>query len=221
MAIDIELRKQVEDAIEPYKDSTTEPPFSQGELIVMALLLHDEPLCRGDTMQWISDTFTHYRNLFSSAFCEQQVRPFGWKLRLDNANQWMKEFRRVTYDFELPVTTAGFADDGQTLRMATMPNATAYLQRALGKESTERKRTFPFLDLPAELRTTIYEMLLRFPSSGLYSSPHSRKGHRRNELTTITRDVATKFSFDIWNRIGCKTHVQTPRLARFAKHTTK
>ena len=64
--------------------------------------------------------------------------------------------------------------------------ARVYLEHTLCQE---RSGTFPFLDLPAELRNKIYDMVLQYPVSGILLAPHEPQ-----TFYTTTKDLSTPFS---------------------------
>ena len=128
---------QVKAAIEPWRSSSVEPPFSPTELITMALVMHEKEMTLPDIMKWIAKTFLHYRLVIheydhSAGPLDSEDRSQAQGLRLYLSS--------VLYKLESPAyrsITAGFGGWN-----VSRTHARIYLQPALGFEP---RGTFPFL----------------------------------------------------------------------------
>ncbi|KAI7487590.1 hypothetical protein KC351_g2550 [Hortaea werneckii] len=137
------LRDEVQEVIRPYTTADKEPPFSGGELIVMALVYtDDDALPKDRILRWIINTFKYYHDAF-----------------IDKAFQNLAD--------DLNFKTARLASEKCTASLwsVTTQAARVYLRHWL---EPERDGTFPFLDLPPEIRNSIYELLFTLPSSGIH-----------------------------------------------------
>ncbi|KAI7368957.1 hypothetical protein KC354_g2288 [Hortaea werneckii] len=79
----------------------------------------------------------------------------------------------------------------------------------------ERKGTFPFLDLPAELRNEVYKLLLRFPESGIkiHSSGESGQEDDRVVMKVFSRIDGDENPFDHVSKVpihGVRWNIKTP-----------
>ncbi|EME48915.1 hypothetical protein DOTSEDRAFT_30272 [Dothistroma septosporum NZE10] len=153
-----QLRKEILALAHPHRAATKLPPFSAGELIVMALVCKDsEDLQAPDILRWIVKHFKHYGN----RALEEYTR------RIDGGNRWREEVRVVVPGFnaaldhyELPVSRrCEFNHIPDYIYSIDTAAARLYLRGYLAKKATG---TFPFLRLPAELRNHIYELTFCF-----------------------------------------------------------
>ena len=191
MATDVDLRDKIEAAIHPWSNSSNKPPFAAGELIVMALVLHNEALTLRSIMRWLATSFRYYDTLVFSSFWEN--------LRYDNysraqrrataktADEFKKEFEKTLNSYEFPV--AKLRDQtGEDRLSISIAAAQIHLAERFG---VEPQGTFPFLDLPPEIRSIIYEMVASYPQSGLILESD---GLNKIEIRADTRDFSTSFS---------------------------
>lgn len=72
MASDNDLEDAIRAVIQPWQDSETKPPFSQGQLIVMALVLSQKPLPSRQIIQWQVSTFGYYKQAVCASFCSRR-----------------------------------------------------------------------------------------------------------------------------------------------------
>ena len=194
MAANLELQKLVRDTIEPWIDSLSKPPFTRHEKIIMALVLHNKPLNVQEIVVWIFITFKHYAKLSidtlwevghsgKSSFQGRSLGDYFWS------------YNDSLHHFEIPVTKIYCPDRGD-LWQATLPDAGVYLRTKFADAPTG---TFPFFSLPSELRTTVYEMVLRYPGSGMHRESFFKEGHGEVvRLSTVTREYSQPCSFEAW-----------------------
>lgn len=193
------LQREIEELIRPWRNSEKHPGFSYEELIAIALVLHDEPMTRESIMTWIMKTFGYYQEMaaatFWAHFGEYNGNCFSTKPP-DDSDEFFDVFNDTFSKFELPVTeiTRFCPDDDQ--------NDTYEISTAAARISLERllagrtKGKFPFLRLPAELRMTIYELVLGYPRSGL--QPVRPSYNRAMYFSVATREFLPTFSSELW-----------------------
>lgn len=162
------LKRDLVRLIRPYKDAKERPPFTAGELIIIAGVILDNAtsLTKSALLGWILMNFTYYNAKAISEYIVGQsltaddhldVLPLPEVVPgLHNArNQWdvpivsgSRDEKTVywtpTYDHEIPIVVPPRA-------------GRAYMRRWLEEP---REGVFPFWELPSELRNTIYERLL-------------------------------------------------------------
>ena len=165
-----DLPDEITALIEPWLKSEEEPPFSYRELITMAFALKKEPMTLEDVVQWAAFTFKYYSNIMC-AYCltdtigtRNNGLPDGAKSFVTGLMETFDE------DFELPVTKVfnKDCDDDDSKRCTLFEVSSAAVRMVLRHHIPEKIRgTFPFLQLPAELRATIYEMVFRYSQCGL------------------------------------------------------
>lgn len=198
MSIDISLPDAIATLVEPCTQSTTEkPPFTPGQLIVMALAVHGEPLTSRQIIDWIVAVFPYYRKLVCAGF-EEFYRDWSEQNSEDpdqtsNAYTFGKDHDAELNSYELPITER---KGKSRFFSVTTSAARIYLQDILGAKP---RGAFRFLDLPIELRLKIYKMALQFPSSGLMFK-YNRLGSLpdRRSIFVLDRGSASSFSTILW-----------------------
>lgn len=161
------LRADIENLIKPWRTRNAKPPFSTGELTVMAILISNQPcLTTEDILLMIVKTFPFYR---TKALKEYVVAASCDGGRCNTPETVVHGFPDVLSQYEIPLTdhkydntlTAVNCDEGHI----TVPTREGriFLRHLL---EPARKGAFPFLRLPAELRNAIYELAFTFPRSG-------------------------------------------------------
>lgn len=158
------LRDEVQEIIRPYTTADKEPPFSGGELIVMALVdTDDDTLSEDRILRWTIDTFKYY----NAAFVDQAFQhPGPFNFRIDLADTVFENITKAFTEYEVPVREGRTAIGKRSISVwsITAQAARVYLRRWL---EPEREGIFPFLNLPPETRNHIYELIFTFPSSGI------------------------------------------------------
>ncbi|CAK4014072.1 Hypothetical predicted protein [Lecanosticta acicola] len=123
------LREEIEVLIDPYRNSTEEPPFTSDELVVMTIISSD--------FVWMSK-----EEIFRAIIT---TYPYFIARAVDHSVHRLRRY-----------------DDTDCIM--DPKDEVEFLEKRLCKE---RKGIFRFLDLPAEIRNSIYEELLVYPSPGL------------------------------------------------------
>ncbi|GIZ49306.1 hypothetical protein CKM354_001233800 [Cercospora kikuchii] len=152
----MELREEISDLITPWLESEEKPPFTTGELAVFALVYSDYPLGADDIHFWILNTFTYYEDRALKGFVRCTKGQHG------SCSGVVDQFPRALREFDLPVHITTRADDYEYC-IDTGP-ARVYLRQWL---EPARQGTFRFLDLSAELRNRVYELLLKISDDEL------------------------------------------------------
>lgn len=174
------VKLEIEAVIEPYCHSTERPPFTVAEMAVMAILCsYERSLSRNKIHEWAIRTFRFYTDQAISRFvaCGNGDTCGG--------NDWpdtslLPDFSQVYDDWTVPLFHAQ-----SRLPVLQDRNRSAGVPVAVGPGRVflsswlepKRNGTFPFFELPPELRNVIYEMVLRFPRSGLavlHACPESK-----------------------------------------------
>ncbi|KAI7222385.1 hypothetical protein KC333_g1135 [Hortaea werneckii] len=169
------LRNEVREVIRPYTTADEEPPFSGGELIVMSLVDTDEETLPKDRiLRWIVNTFKYYHN----AFVDKAFQTLGPDLNfgIGSDEGVFVNISEAFTEYELPIRESQLMDEKRSTShwSVTTQAARVYLRHWL---EPERDGVFAFLDLPPEIRNTIYELLFTFPSSGIHvQEADERKG---------------------------------------------
>lgn len=159
------IRTQINQLVGPHRHTAIEPPFSAGELIVMAVLCSNTSyLSREEIEEWIISTFQFY--------ADWKVRNGGVRYEGFGRHQNVRAFYGFLNtgfdDYEAPLQNATGQSSITSRNYGTVAVKIAagrlYLCRWLEKA---RSGVFRFLDLPPELRNRIYEMVFSLPSPGL------------------------------------------------------
>lgn len=184
----VELRDQIEAAFRPWRSATTKPPFSYGELIAMILVLHDKPMLPREILRWLANNFDYFGELCFDGYWHSNRETYELK------GQFLSAFN----EYALPLTE--IADKnvdsrvrremGSTRFSMSVGEARIYLDGQFGHD---RQGVFPFLKLPTELRTIIYDMVFAFPLSGLSLMPY-------NGLGFVSRDFSKPFLIGDFHR---------------------
>jgi hypothetical protein len=158
------LQMEVETVIQEYRSAEEKPPFTPSELVVMATICREaDAITLEDAMSWTIDTFSFYRQRLSghTRLCEHHYGRIT-----------LQDFHHVLDSWEVPLVYA--ADENTLLCLETYSQSkqafttiTAAARVFLLKWLEPRREgCFRLLDLPPEIRNTIYEMTLSFPKSG-------------------------------------------------------
>ncbi|KAK5697202.1 hypothetical protein LTR97_007337 [Elasticomyces elasticus] len=182
------VRARITAAIAPWRDSPEKPPFTAVQLVVMALLTSDISLPSKDVWKWTTASFSYYRSLASDA---------SWTVTCHNyEDSDMREvqvLRReldevfLNYDLPLIVSSTGTGAQSDLVHYTIHPwKAQTWL--ALPGNDAVDTTTFPFFELPAELRNSIYSMVFQYPRSGMYiiSPKYNWVGVRSRDLNDAT-----------------------------------
>jgi hypothetical protein len=67
-----EPREHIEEAIAPYRASTTKPPFSEEQMVAMALVVAEGELAPYAIYKWVTDNFRYHRDMVIRGFWREQ-----------------------------------------------------------------------------------------------------------------------------------------------------
>ncbi|GAB1733172.1 hypothetical protein NU195Hw_g35t1 [Hortaea werneckii] len=180
------LREETLTLIEPFARSPEQPPFNAAELTMMAIVCNPASTPgRIGVFSWSSKMFTYYNHqlIDSCAQCLRNKAEAGNHLEELLASRLGKPHKlydvplrgiypEAPYDERLKFHTPVDFD-------VTPAAARTFFRRWL---EPERKGTFPFLELPAELRNEVYKVLFHFPESGLKIHGLSRSGQEDGRI---------------------------------------
>ncbi|KAI7534983.1 hypothetical protein KC331_g12270 [Hortaea werneckii] len=160
------LRNEVQEVIRPYTTADEEPPFSGGELIVMALVDTDEETLPKDRiLRWIINTFKYYHDVFVDKAFQALEPDLNFGIGSDEAV--LVNIAEAFTEYEVPICESRVMGEKRDPKFwsVTTQAARLYLRHWL---EPEREGIFPFLELSPEIRNNIYELLFTFPSSGVH-----------------------------------------------------
>jgi hypothetical protein len=161
-----DLKQEVLLLIQPYSIGSEEPPYTAGEMIIMALICSDNaPLSKIDALAWILKTFRYYSDLFIANWAERIPSQDWYASEDEEIGYPVGGFAEAFMQYELPLTLAATAQSMGRDTFTTDPrSARIYMRRLL---EPPREKTFAFLEVPNELRNVIYEMVFSFSCSGI------------------------------------------------------
>ena len=201
MAFEVSLRDQIEAAIKPWKTSRIKPPYSVDELIVMALVLRDKPTTVHRLIKWFGKTSRYYDDLVYVYFSRGLEPGRTQSMQVSKATSFMRTLREAFHKYQLPVTRHESDLVEEESYSVKTQEARLYLAKHFG---SQRGNTFPFLQLPAELRTCIYELVASYPKSGLFVQLENPS---RLIIRTATREFNKPISLSFGGRYGASLTV--------------
>ncbi|KAK4549699.1 hypothetical protein LTR36_005000 [Oleoguttula mirabilis] len=221
-----DLRGRITLAIKPHAEAEAKPPFSEEEMVVMALMMHDRPLSEEDVCSWIINNFRHYRDLalrtffaLTHSFHDQSGSSLSvdnetTKRRLPPALDFRRQVSAAFWSFEVPLTTHHVGKDKPQYSVGDV-DAEHVLRNVCPANKTTGP-AFPFFKLPAELRNSIYEMVFQYPASGVLLRPlrHSYRDWSGSRGSTtvalLNRSLDQPFAFDTWREAARSTYEESP-----------
>lgn len=217
------LKLDIAKIIKPHQRSDSNPPYSTAALIVMAVVSSREKhVSRVTILTWIIRSFKFYTNRALDSCLEFAE---GGVIDTDKIFEWFNE----AFDaYDIPLILVEEAeyeyrydiDDFKSgTRRYSVDNRAARVYLRHWLEPT-RKGAFRFLDLPAEIRNTIYEMTLQYPSSGIrvlaVSAQRLDPGQEPacwvNSLAVMERAHDIVRPFDDWSSVGDEEEIALPPL---------
>ena len=152
-------------------------------------------------------TFLYYGETVCTSVWVTELYPSNPDSSLENREYDMFELRdeldRALTTFDLPIIKIGGNYSTEACYSTSTEEARLYLATLI---MPQPPGIFPFFELPPELRTKIYEMVMRYPISGLgvsvfkdYGSEYGRNHSRHFE--TITRDHFRNLSVPLWRKV--------------------
>lgn len=197
---------------------SAKPPLSVEALVVIALFMKQKPATAAAVQEWILTTMGYYRKLsFSIVWGRTTAGGLGDIPAA--AKNFLESFKEVFLSFKIPIEKVtgqqlGLNLDKDTWKI-TPSNALTYLAIHY-PVSRLRSGPFRFMDLPAELRVRIYEMVLGFPRSGIAILPSTSGTIAKNNagkrvMKLLTRSYDREFSWMDWKHN--RTYLNGPSLA--------
>lgn len=160
----VDLRAEVEAAVKPYASDTIIPPFSVAQIMVMAWVCRKNPgygVSDEEISDWIFLTFGYYRKVALKELHQHGFQECAISYKHRNAFHDFVYQRALQLE-RLEVPLRRFTTHRGTAFTSTGASSRRFLRRALASKPPSFTR---FLELPAELRMTIYEEVFR-PSVG-------------------------------------------------------
>ncbi|KAK5676268.1 hypothetical protein LTS10_011080 [Elasticomyces elasticus] len=159
------LKAEIEDAIKPYTTpGAKEPPYPVSQLVVMATACSlESEITESSILRWILKTFPFYSEEALAAYVTaSQNRGYGAGA-YGRVEQVVPGITEALGCYDIPLRILTNPTTSQPTYSAPVSPARRYLCDLL---EPKRKGTFPFFELPPELRNTVYEMLLLFDDRG-------------------------------------------------------
>ncbi|GIZ47102.1 hypothetical protein CKM354_001020200 [Cercospora kikuchii] len=181
------LKDEVEELIRLWRHSKHKPPFTTGELVVIAHVLSDlKPQRLKEIHYKILSTLAYYNRRALLAFTDQFDAEASASYDSEEKSQLghiLPGLYEAARDFEHPLNCVDEFDPSHDTDVCenkyTMcaKAARIYLRDRL---EPLRQGYFDFMGLPAELREKIYKMLLVYPRPGLTLADNAREPIHRN-----------------------------------------
>ncbi|KAK5138281.1 hypothetical protein LTR08_003342 [Meristemomyces frigidus] len=203
MSLALEVRERLEPIIASWASSKERPPFTAKQLFIMALLCEGRTMTIREIMKWTVDHFIHHQVLaFESLFglcgftgsTDFGSHNHGNDIdhdRVDRAEEFCRQLNEVPSEFDLPLVIEQEDNLQNSPRYSiSAGNGEQVLATVLCLRNFEK--VFPFFELPAELRNVIYEMVFRYPRSGLcvqFPDPKACFPARAGSANILTRSM--------------------------------
>ncbi|KJX99710.1 hypothetical protein TI39_contig353g00025 [Zymoseptoria brevis] len=173
------LKRELYVLISPYASGFQQPPFTAGELIIIAMVLGDHrPRNQGDLLSWLMNTFRFFSNQLVTKWADDYLSDRRLCYAFHEINDPVPGFAKAFLKYDLPIKLVSSNLRTQRDTYAADPRACrTYLRRLL---EAPRHKTFRFLDLSSELRNIVYEMAFSYPKSGIRIIANSR-----NKITSL------------------------------------
>ncbi|SMR52597.1 unnamed protein product [Zymoseptoria tritici ST99CH_1A5] len=173
------LKEELYVLIRPYATTFRQPPFTAGELIIIAMVLGDHrPRSQGDLLSWIMNTFRFFSNELITKWADDHLSDRRLFYTCNEIKDPVPGFAKAFLKYDLPIKLVSSNLSTQRDTYAADPRACrTYLRRLL---EPLRHNTFRFLDLSSELRNIVYEMAFSYPKSGIRITTNSR-----NKITSL------------------------------------
>lgn len=166
-----ELAERINKAIAPWRKAAVKPPFMPEELVIMAISLCGGKATGERIFLWIGSTFEYYEKLMVR---ESHYLKLHWSARKQQGHIAVSAgrlFRASICDaldqFDLPIQCSPGAVNVAPVYRTSTRSALNILAPKMGPNDSFQAKAFNFFALPAELRDIIYNMVFKFPRSGL------------------------------------------------------
>lgn len=189
------LKEEIQKFIAEHgNDDFQSAPFMPADLVVMAILDSDTKwVSQARILRWIVDNFFCYRKFLLDTM-EEEFECGSGNLDLLEALDYKPTptLAQAFASHDIPLIDA-FDSYGIPIHTVDINPARLYLSGCLNLDS-DREGAFPFLDLPAELRNRIYEMVLIYPRSTVAVTLRSSGGASDDiKLSAIERDSGNPY----------------------------
>lgn len=168
-----QLKKEILPLIQRYNSGDNAPPFSTAELIVMAIICAPLRSANKEKIFYlICDRFKFYGRKVLLAWASRV--PNGEKAKC-SYEAVIEDFNEAFGEYEVPLwdATCDSPGNADTECFAVLAReARCFLRKVL---QPSPKEPFRFMELPAELRARIYEMLFSFPTIAFGDTSHPEK----------------------------------------------
>ena len=202
----MDIRTRISTAIAPWRTRTdVPPPFTCAELVVLALVLNDEPMSDLGICLWAWSSFAFYTKLGATAVWKYWDGDEGRRSESEELLELAfpgparpSGFQRALKRFDVPVRLVNAGEDGKEngSKWTVEPSeAMLFLRPALWR-CDQQRGSFPFLRLPPELRNMIYHMVFAFPPSGVMINAHEID--TSGTVYTSSRLFDLFFDFEHW-----------------------
>ncbi|USW58386.1 hypothetical protein Slin15195_G117050 [Septoria linicola] len=190
------LQDEIQEMMSPHSALTKQPPFTIGQLLIMGFVFakrtgRSQPQPLRSAKMWIVKTLEFYNNQAVADFCSSSVkRQVAFRSEIKKALE-MWDLPVVGWESNAlggvrPATDGEQVDSYKKMWSVHLESVRTYLGLDARRDVAEEP--FPLLDLPAELRVSIYELLLGMPRSGLMTEK-STDGAR---ISLLSRDFERK-----------------------------
>ena len=205
------LQTRTRSAIEPWQWSLDRPPFSEEQLVVIALVLSDAPREQRDIFNWCYDNFRYFRELGRHALwvVSDDPKSSNNNEMLEQALAFLQNLEQALSQYEVPVVSGPHAGHKETCYTVSEPRAELFLHSVIGIDKGTA-RSHSFFGLPAEIRNCVYEHVFRYPRSGLFlRRPRYRRrvqpSHQQWRVSVMSRSLFDEFDYDKWQILQHET----------------
>ncbi|KAI7011502.1 hypothetical protein KC318_g5150, partial [Hortaea werneckii] len=172
------LVDRIQKAIAFYKNKIYKPPFTPDELFTMAVAVTGRPVTKGQVLKWVFANFQHYRSMIEEEFVDddpkQLVGPGYWRRPERDSDRFRTSINEVPRNYELYLK-ARHAQNGPDSYTMTVASCERILFKVLSSKQELNRKAFRFMDLPPELRNTIFDLVFQYPRSGLLFEAKGQK----------------------------------------------
>ncbi|KAF2160151.1 hypothetical protein M409DRAFT_29446 [Zasmidium cellare ATCC 36951] len=197
------LKEEISTLTGPYQVSGKRPPFSTAEMVVMAIICGNEASYTiASSRRSIITTYPYYRDKVLKELLVNWECEFSDFRPVELVPELVDTFHRhdvplVRYE-DPSERDVQYLDDAEFT--VTPQAARIFLESRL---CDSRQGVFPFFKLPAELRNSIYEMVLRFHPSGIVINSNTcsaeLRQHPEDEDSYVEEEGVVPRDCDIGN----------------------
>ncbi|KAK4549700.1 hypothetical protein LTR36_005001 [Oleoguttula mirabilis] len=164
------VKERIEAVISPWAESKTKPPFTEEQLVTMALASNSKPMTKKEVFMFVVGSLRYFQQQALEAFYNEPED--GWNHFVSQQENFRTILNAVYSRYGLPLERLSGG-----MYNVSAPTSERLLQTLLDRGGDEKKKTktFPFFKLPAELRNTIYESVFQYPKAGLMFRSIGRK----------------------------------------------